>query len=250
MSTVTATPTAAGVKAPIAPLVIPGLPEPDEPIACNFVPSASDLPLRRRVGLEIANLKQATAVIVAHHYLHRGRTMAQLPYWVTLDGIRIGVLLFSLPRMSVPFCHYVPMSLLELARMWLAPGVQGLVTVDSRGQNHAFAVASCAVGRALRQCRHDWQDRYPRLPAILAVVSWADREHHEGIIYRAANFREVGESGGSLHGAAYRKNGGHDQRNADYLHKKRAFLFEFGNGGQGLRTEGLASRSTSVMEGR
>lgn len=52
-------------------------------------------------------------------------------------------------------------------------------------------------------------------------------EHHEGVIYRAANFREIGVSGGSLHGNTYRRNGGHDQLNPDYLHSKRAFIYEF-----------------------
>jgi hypothetical protein len=183
--------------------------------------------LRDRVHLELAPLKEATGCIVRNHYLHRGRTMAQLPYWVNLDAERVGVLLFALPRMSVTFQGHRPLSLLELARMWLDPAVQGSRVTDSRGREHSFSVATCAVGAALRRVREDWRRKYPNLPDVTAVVSWADQVHHEGTIYRAANFREVGTSGGSLHGTAHRPNGGRDQANPDYLHLKTAFLYEF-----------------------
>ena len=59
--------------------------------------------LRNRVSLKVANLKQATEVIVRNHYLHRGRTMAQLPYWIQLDDNVIGVMNYSYPRMSASF---------------------------------------------------------------------------------------------------------------------------------------------------
>lgn len=188
---------------------------------------ATPVKLRDRVQIELANLKEATAMIVANHYLHRGRTMAQIAYWVTLDGERCGVLLFALPRMSATFRGYGPMNLVELARMWLDPAVQGERVIDSAGKEHTFAVGTCAVGKALRQIRQDWHGKYPHLPEIMASVSWADDVHHEGTIYRASNFREVGKSGGSLHGTAHRPNGGHDQLNPDYLHPKSAFLYEF-----------------------
>lgn len=183
--------------------------------------------LRERVDLEAANLKEATELIVENHYLHRGRTMAQMPYWINFDGERRGVLLFALPRMSVKYHGYGPMNLIELARMWIDPIVQGERVIDSRGNEHSLAVATCAVGKALRRIRQDWHGKYPHLPDILACISWADDVHHEGTIYRASNFREVGKSGGSLHGSAHRVNGGHDQLNPDYTHIKTAFMFEF-----------------------
>ena len=62
---------------------------------------------------------------------------------------------------------------------------------------------------------------------ITACVSWADDVHHEGTIYRASNFTEVGKSGGSLHGTSKRKGGGRDQAHADYVHPKSAFLFDY-----------------------
>lgn len=183
--------------------------------------------VRDRVQLRIANLKEATQVIIEKHYLHRGRTMAQLPYWIVVDGQRRGVMLFAYPRMSATFHGHRPMNILELARLWVDPQVQGVTVVDRQGQEHAFSVASCAVGKALRRLRQDWHAKYPHLPDVFAVVSWADAKHHEGTIYRASNFREVGRSGGSLHGATRRRNGGRDQQNADYLHEKFAFLYEY-----------------------
>ena len=183
--------------------------------------------LRSRIALEVANLKEATQVIVENHYLRRGRTMAQMSYWILLDGQRCGVLLFALPRLSVKFQGHGPMNLVELARLWIDPEVQGQTVTDSEGVQHTLSIASCAVGRSLRGIRQDWHGKYPHLPDIAACVSWADDVHHEGTIYRAANFSEIGKSGGSLHGSAHRRNGGHDQLNPDYLHTKTSFLFEF-----------------------
>ena len=194
------------------------------------VATAAPQRLRERVALEIADLKGATQVIVENHYLHRGRTMAQIAYWVTLDGHRCGVLLFALPRMSAKsekFGNYGPMNLVELARMWLDPKMQGLRLVDHNGMQHSFPVATAAIGKALRRIRQDWHGKYPHLPLIQACVSWADEVHHEGTVYRASNFREVGRSGGSLHGHGARKGGGLSQPHPDYLHIKRAFLFEY-----------------------
>ena len=192
-----------------------------------MVPQPADLRLRERLQLEVANLKEATAVIVENHYLHRGRTMAQMPYWINLDGERRGVLLFALPRLSVNYQGFGPMNLIELARMWIDPCAQGERVTDSRGREHTLAIATCAVGMSLRRIRQDWHGKYPHLPDILACVSWADDVHHEGTIYRASNFDEVGKSGGALHGNAHRPNGGHDQLHPDYQHIKTSFIYRF-----------------------
>ena len=183
--------------------------------------------LASRICLVVANLREATEFIVRKHYLRRGRTMAQLPYWVTLDGDRAGVILYSYPRLSVEFHGHAPLRLLELARLWVDPNLQGLRVMDRLGREHSLAVASCAVGRSLRRIRGDWYGKYPHLPDVDAVVAWSDQVHHEGTIYRAANFRETGTSGGALHRATPRPNGGHDHLHADYVHVKTTFLYEF-----------------------
>lgn len=181
----------------------------------------------KRVSLTVADLKQATRIIVVYHYLHRGRTMAQLPYWINVDDVPVGVILYSLPRLSVPLDGVQPMNILELARLWISPDVQGSAVVGSDGRSHSFSLATCAVGKSLRAVRQDWFRKYPHMPDIHAVVSWADTVHHEGTIYRASNFIESGISGGSMHGNRVRPNGGRDQWNTDYAHVKTRFLYRF-----------------------
>jgi hypothetical protein len=191
----------------------------------DFQPSSGKL--SARLTLREANLREATRIIVHYHYLHRGRTMAQLPYWIMVDRIPVGVLLFALPRLSVTLYGIRPMNLLELARLWISPDVQGRVVVDSRGKEHSVSVATAALGKALRLVRQDWYRKYPKLPDVHAIVSWADTVHHEGVIYHAANFRLMGRGGGTLHGSTRRPNGGRDQTNPDYTHVKSVFLYQF-----------------------
>jgi hypothetical protein len=191
----------------------------------GFDPNAGNL--SRRIDLIVADLKEATRIIIWHHYLHRGRTMGQLPYWIIMDSHPVGVLLYSLPRLSVPVDGVEPMNILELARMWIHPGVQGHSLIDSTGRSHSVSIASAAIGSSLRKVRQDWYWKYPKLPDIKAVVSWADTEHHEGTIYLASNFKQSGTSGGSMHGSRVRRNGGSDQLNEDYLHIKSRFMYKF-----------------------
>lgn len=183
--------------------------------------------MSERVTLKEAELKSATRIVVAYHYLHRGRTMAQLPYWVLVDGVAVGVLLYSLPRLSVPIDGVQPMNICELARIWLSPDVQIGQVIDRDGRGHSPSVATCAIGKSLRRVRQDWFKKYPNLPNLHAIVSWADQEHHEGKIYRASNFAEMGVSGGATHGNRARPNGGRDQFNLDYANWKTRFLYRF-----------------------
>lgn len=185
-----------------------------------------------RLQIENANLAEATKVIVENHYLQRGRTMAQMPYWINFDSKRVGVLLFALPRMSAKTEKYgyrSPMELIELARLWIHPEIQNTYVLDSKGKRHSLPIASMAISKSLKVIRQDWNSKYPKLPKVTACVAWSDDSLHEGTIYRASNFNFVGKSGGTMHSSSKRKNGGRDQLNLDYLHKKSAFLFEFNN---------------------
>jgi hypothetical protein len=182
------------------------------------------------VSLEIAVLREATDVIVRNHYLHRGRTMAQLPYWVVVDGHRAGVILFALPRLSVRLHGHHPMQLIELARLWIQPNCQGLHVRDRHGRLHTLGVASRAIGAVLRRVRADWADKYPRLPVIEACVAWADLSRHQGTIYRATNFDLVGLSGGKQPGRWSRPNGGSHLAHPDYMSRKACYLFKWSKG--------------------
>lgn len=183
--------------------------------------------LRRRLTLSNAVLKEATDVIIANHYLHRGRTMAQLPYWIDLDGDRIGVILFALPRLSVRYHGYHPMQLLELARLWICPEAQGERIEAADGTLHANAIAGCAVASALRRVRTDWQAKYPNLPEPLACVAWADLSRHRGTVYQATNFDMVGPAGGKSPGRWVRPVGGTHLDHADYRNPKATYLFRW-----------------------
>ncbi len=100
--------------------------------------------LSKRLTLEIAPLKESNLVIIHHHYLHRSRTMSQLSYWICIDEIPVGVILYSLPRINVPIDGIEPMKLLELARLWIHPSVQNLSYEDRNGKSH-FRVSDFIV---------------------------------------------------------------------------------------------------------
>ena len=164
--------------------------------------------LSTRLSLRLADLKESSLIIIHHHYLHRTRAMAQLPYWICIDGKQIGVLLFSLPRISVPVDGVEPMKLLELARIWIHPSLQNLYYEDRNGKKHSLSVVSCAVGKSLKRVKKDWYMKYPTLPEIDAIVFWSDDKRHEGTIYKASNFKMTGKSGGNTHGSGKRKDSG------------------------------------------
>ena len=134
--------------------------------------------------------------------------MAQLPYWICIDGKQIGVLLFSLPRISVPVDGVEPMKLLELARIWIHPSLQNLYFEDRNGKKHSLCIVSCAVGKSLKRVKKDWYMKYPTLPEIDAIISWSDDKLHKGTIYKASNFKMTGKSGGNTHGSGKRKDSG------------------------------------------
>jgi len=205
--------------------------------------------LSKRLSLELAETKEATRIIVVYHYLHRGRTMAQLHYWILVDGIKVGVISFAYPRLSSEMNGIRPMNILELARLWISPDVQDKKYKQSaKKTHHAVSVASCAIGKALRRIQVDWYKKYflekggigGKDVDVFAVVSWADNIHHEGIVYTASNFsEEKKDSGGSYHGKRKKRDGTYDLTNhADYLNEKTMYWHLFKN--KGLEGMGLS----------
>ena len=167
-----------------------------------FSPSMGKLSLR--LTLEIADLKDSNLIIIHHHYLHRSRTMGQLPYWICIDKIRVGVMSYSLPTVSNPVDGIEPMKLLELARLWIHPSVQNLTIQDRNGKTRSLSVASCAMGKSIKRVQEDWYMKYPTLPKIDAVISWSDHKRHKGTIYKLSNFQETGKSDVNSHSAGKR----------------------------------------------
>ena len=190
-----------------------------------FSPTMGKLSLR--LTLEIADLKDSNLIIIHHHYLHRSRTMGQLPYWICIDKVRVGVISYSLPRVSNPVDGIEPMKLLELARLWIHPSVQNLTTEDRYGKTHSLSVASCAMEKSIKRVQKDWYMKYPNLPKIDAVISWSDDKRHKGRIYKSSNFEITGKSGGNSHGAGKRKDSGNQIHHKDYKNVKTRFLYRF-----------------------
>ena len=195
----------------------------------TFDPSKGKL--SKRLTLKIADLKESNLIIIKHHYLHRSRTMSQLSYWICIDEIQVGVISYSLPRISNQVDGIEPMNLLELARLWIHPSVQNLNYEDRNGKSHSLSIASCAMGKSIKRVKTDWYMKYPNLPKIDAIISWSDDERHKGTIYRSSNFKETGKSGGNLHGTGTkRKEGGYYRLNKDFRHIKTRFLYKFDHG--------------------
>ena len=191
----------------------------------NFDPSKGKL--SKRLTLEIADLKESNLIIIKHHYLHRSRTMSQLSYWICIDGVQVGVLTYSLPRISNPVDGIEPMNLLELARLWIHPSVQNQTYEDKNGKTHSLSVASCAMGKSIKRVKEDWYMKYPNLPQIDAVISWSDDKRHKGTIYRSSNFIETGKSGGNSHGSGKRRDSGNYIPHKDFKNVKTRFLYKF-----------------------
>ncbi|MFM8792121.1 MAG: hypothetical protein ACKOFX_06505 [Solirubrobacterales bacterium] len=120
------------------------------------------------------------------------------------------------------------MELLELARLWIHASAQEQVRIDRSGLVHAPCIASASISKSLRRIRADWHGKYPHLPEIQAVVSWADTTLHRGTVYKAANFTCVGGAGGGKRGRT--SNGGARFFHADYAREKIAFIYPFKRG--------------------
>jgi len=188
----------------------------------TFDPSKGKL--SKRLTLKIADLKESNLIIIKHHYLHRSRTMSQLSYWICIDEIQVGVISYSLPRISNPVDGIEPMNLLELARLWIHPSVQNLNYEDRNGKSHSLSIASCAMGKSIKRVKTDWYMKYPNLPKIDAIISWSDDKRHKGTIYKSSNFKVTGKSGGNSHGNGKRKDSGNYLPHKDFKNVKTRFL--------------------------
>ncbi len=123
-----------------------------------FAP-APNLPLRRRVELQIVTTAEARNVLEQFHYLHRARVGRQINYAVMIDGITDGVITFAYPMVSVPIAGIPSDECVEFARLWLSKNIP-----------HS---ASCAIGKALKRIVADWMRLFPDSKTPRLVVSWS-----------------------------------------------------------------------------
>jgi len=212
----------------------------------SFDPSKGKL--SKRLTLKIADLKESNLIIIKHHYLHRSRTMSQLSYWICIDEIQVGVISYSLPRISNQVDGIEPMNLLELARLWIHPSVQNLSYEDRNGKSHSLSIASCAMGKSIKRVKTDWYMKYPNLPKIDAIISWSDDKRHKGTIYKSSNFKVTGKSGGNSHGNGKRKDSGNYLPHKDFKNVKTRFLYKFPNSNLPVVTNSEEILENMVLE--
>lgn len=135
----------------------------------------------------------------AHHYMHRPIHQKACPFgWAVEfdgrlyqnDGMPSGFIIFA----SVHFTKLkgefgypglpTKWQVLLLSRLWLH---------DDLPRNSE----TCTIAKALRLVQQRWVEVHPPRFVdepyhILKVISYADTRYHQGTIYRAANFREIG----------------------------------------------------------
>ena len=176
-----------------------------------FKPDES-LPLRRRVELQLCDLRDVRGILEHRHYLGRTRTGRQLNYLVLIDGIVDGAITYAYPFTMTPIANIPIDEVLEFARLWLRSNIPNS--------------ASCAIGKSLRRIKNDWMTSYPDSKEPRLVVSWSDTTRHKGTIYKAANFRLDGSAKvrprrhlGSVADWATRK------QNADAYHIKERWVY-------------------------
>jgi hypothetical protein len=165
-------------------------------------------------------LAWSQAQVQAHHYLRRpvdGRTRP-LAYVVSLDGERVGCLIFGRPESTRCYqggltygslddvargrAQFSRWEVLNLARVWLAPAVQaggthyrpGLLPgfTDRRGVWRS-TLASTVVGMALARVGVDYLLQHPPCfleePYQLRVcLSYCDTRVHRGTLYQVSGF--------------------------------------------------------------
>lgn len=124
----------------------------------------------RAMHVEPMASRDAAAMVVEHHYLHR-RPPISFAYALHHRGQVVGVVTFGVPasrHLQKSACPADPQQVIELNRLWVH---------DDMPRNSE----SWFVSRALKMLP-------PRI-----VVSYADtREGHYGYVYRALNFHYAG----------------------------------------------------------
>lgn len=154
--------------------------------------------------------------IEEEHYLHRYPDPRSLPFSYRLiyygfdddeADLPWGVITFKKPQHhrqrglfgydGLPTAWQV----LDMARVWVNP----LLQVQENG--HSLCIFSRMVSMALRRVGWDWLEHHPpRYPGepyhIELILSYCDRQHHDGKEYRACSFSQyfpVGNSGKELY---------------------------------------------------
>lgn len=141
---------------------------------------------RNKVHLNLFWNKSANNIVERFHYLYRKVYEGHLvSYSVMYDNIvGIGTLIFGYPGFHTKkgfigeFEDFKNGEIVELNRMYLP---------DSFPKNSE----TCAIGKAIKKIKTDWFELTKIYPK--AIISFSDTQFsHEGTIYKASNFIELG----------------------------------------------------------
>lgn len=157
--------------------------------------------LRTRIEIEPAKRDWLNAMATAHHYMHRPIHVRAVPFgWAVRfdgelyqpDGAPSGFIVFAsihYTRLRGQFGYPglpTKWQVLSLARLWLH---------DNLPRNSETVV----IAKALKQVQRRWLEVHPPRNwgepyQIRKIISYSDCRYHQGTIYRAANFTEIGRT--------------------------------------------------------
>lgn len=156
--------------------------------------------------LELADkdgLRWAQEQVTLHHYLHKKVDVRCSPmaYLITLDGERVGCLIFGRPEstkcngwygsvedVASGKCRITRWQVLNLARVWLHPNIQ------HGGECYIENAATWVIAQALRRVVIDFLLHKPPVWCeepyeIRECLSYCDTRIHQGTLYKASNFQ-------------------------------------------------------------
>lgn len=158
------------------------------------------------------------STIERNHYLHRWPDARSLPfaYCLTVDGCRtakdgrpFGIVVFKLlqhhKQKGLFGSEGLPTAwqVLDMARVWIHDELRECrwTGLDRRGRvvEQNLNIFSRMVALVLRCVQRDWLEHHPPVfPAlpyhIELVLSYCDRQHHQGTGYKASGFEYWGET--------------------------------------------------------
>jgi hypothetical protein len=160
----------------------------------------------RDLQLVRASNEMLWGAIVGEHYLHQWPHELSCPFGYRLEvngvkfwgGLPLGVILFK--RLEHTKQHGLfgykglptAWQVLDLARVWVNPCLQGKLA-----NGHSPAIFSRMVALSLKSVQRDWLEHHP--PRFLdqpyhieLIMSYCDRQRHEGVAYRVSGFEKVG----------------------------------------------------------
>jgi len=157
--------------------------------------------LKDDIQLVVSNKRILNIFAKKYHYLHQPIPDIAIPFgWIISykdklwqpDGLPSGFIMFAtvhFTKLKGEFGYFglpTKWQVLNLSRVWLH---------DNLPHNSE----TCTIAKALKLVQRRWLDVHPPcFPEepyhILKIISFCDTSIHNGTIYKASNFREIGKT--------------------------------------------------------